>query len=80
MKIYYFSPSWSTFATGSFTIFQTPNGTSPVADSPSDTLNFTSSNNTIVITGNSTTDSIDFQVSPTIQQYDIVNYTFFGGF
>lgn len=43
----------------SFTTIQTPAGTSPVADSSSDTLTLTSSNNSITITGNSTTDTID---------------------
>lgn len=80
MKIYYVS---SASGGPSFTTFQTPNGTSPVADSSSDTLNFTSSDNSITITGNSATDTIDFIVASaptTADEYDIVTYTFFGGF
>lgn len=77
MKVYYVSATSGGF---SFSTMQTPNGTSPVADSTTDTLTFTSSDNSVVITGNSTTDTIDFKTAATVQQYDIVNYTFFGGF
>lgn len=47
-----------------FTTFQTPYGTSPVADSSSDTLTFESADSTIYISGNSTTDTINLQLSP----------------
>lgn len=50
-------------ALNSFTIIQPPNGTSPVADSPADTLTLTSSDNSITITGDSSTDTIDFIVN-----------------
>jgi hypothetical protein len=43
----------------SFTTFQTPAGTSPVADSSSDVLTFTSSDGSVTITGNASTDTID---------------------
>lgn len=44
----------------SFVTFQVPNGTDPVATSPTDVLTFTSSDNSVTITGDSTTDTIDF--------------------
>jgi len=44
----------------SFTIAQPDNGTSPTADSATDTLTYTSSDASITITGNSTTDTLDF--------------------
>lgn len=47
-------------ALNSFTIIQPSFGTSPVADSPTDTLNLTSSDGSILILGNSATDTIDF--------------------
>jgi hypothetical protein len=50
-------------ALNSFSIIQPPNGTSPVADSPADTLTLTSTDNSLTITGNSTTDSINFVVN-----------------
>jgi len=43
-----------------FTIIQPDAGTSPTADSAADTLSLTSSDSSITITGNSTTDTIDF--------------------
>lgn len=46
----------------SFATIQPPAGTSPAADSPSDVLNLTSSDSSIVITGNSSTDTLDFKV------------------
>ena len=48
----------------SFQTIQTPAGSSPVAGSPSDTLTFTSSDGSVLITGNAITDTINFQVSP----------------
>lgn len=51
-------------SSNSFETFSTPNGTSPVADSATDTLTITESNG-IVITGNSTNDSIQFSTNAT---------------
>jgi len=48
----------------SFATIQTDEGTSPAATGPTDILTFTSSDGTVVITGNSGTDEIDFQVNP----------------
>lgn len=48
-----------------FDTIQTPSGTSPVADSTNDTLNLTSSDSSVGITGNATTDTIDFTVLKT---------------
>lgn len=44
----------------SFVTFQVPNGTDPVATSPTDVMTFTSSDNSVTITGDATTDTIDF--------------------
>lgn len=49
--------------TNSFTTIQPPNGTSPTASSPTDTLTLTSTDGTVTITGNSATDTIDFSVA-----------------
>lgn len=51
-----------------FTTIQPDAGTSPVADGGNDVLTLTSSDNSITITGNATTDTIDFVVasSPTL--------------
>lgn len=52
--------SWLTGgASATFKTIQTPAGTSPVATGPNDILTLTSSDNSITITGNSTTDTID---------------------
>jgi hypothetical protein len=48
----------------SFSTIQTPVGSSPVAGSPSDVLTLTSSDNSVLITGNALTDTINFQVNP----------------
>ena len=58
----------------SFTTIQTPNGTSPVAESSADTLSLTSSDNSVVITGNSTTDTVNFSV----QDWAIISALIFG--
>lgn len=47
----------------SFKTIQTPAGTSPVADSATDTLTFTSDDGSVIISGDSTTDTIDFSVA-----------------
>ena len=52
-----------TLSESAFQTIQTPAGTSPVSSGPTDTLTFTSSDNSISITGNSTTDTIDFKMS-----------------
>lgn len=51
-------------STNSFSIIQAPYGTTPTATSGTDTLTFTSSGGTLDITGNSTTDTINFEISP----------------
>ena len=48
--------------TDGFSTIQTPSGTYPVAGSPSDVLTLTSSNGTVVITGNAITDTVDFTI------------------
>ena len=59
---------WSWLAGGSgsggnaFGIIQTPAGTSPTATSSTDTLNLTSSDSSVTITGNSGTKTVNFQV------------------
>ena len=69
--------SGSAGATTAFTIMQTDAGTSPVADSVTDTLTFTSSDASATITGNSTTDTIDIVVPaiPTVYSNPNVAYT-----
>lgn len=47
-------------AGAAFGVIQVPNGTNPVADIPHDTLTYTSTDSTITVTGNSTTDTVDF--------------------
>lgn len=58
--------SWSEVpaAGNSFETISTPSGTSPVADSATDTLTLTATNG-VSITGNSTTDSIEFSTNAT---------------
>ena len=46
----------------SFRTINVPTGTDPVADAYNDTLNFVSSDSSVVISGNSTTDTIDIKV------------------
>lgn len=57
-------------SSNSFETIQTPSGTSPVADSSTDTLTLESSDGTIGISGNSTTDTIDLTLG-TINQLTI---------
>lgn len=55
----------------SFSIIQPDLGTSPVANSPNDTLILTSSDNSVTITGDSTTDTIDITTGGGVStQYD----------
>lgn len=57
--------SWATVTqANSFSTIDTPNGTDPVADSASDTLSLTQSNG-IIITGDSSNDSIQFSTNAT---------------
>ena len=46
-----------------FTTINVPTGTDPEANAYNDTLNFTSADGTLTISGNSTTDTIDFSVN-----------------
>ena len=75
--------SWLTGSSlfAAFKTIQTPSGTSPVATGE-DILTFTSSDNSITITGNSATDTIDFVVAsaPSSGGLDLVSYTQYGGF
>jgi len=52
----------SSGAANSFSTIQPDAGTSPAADSPTDTLTLTSGDGSVTITGNATADSIDFAV------------------
>lgn len=55
--------SWLISSGGNaFGIIQTPFGTFPVADGHTDSLTFTSLDSSVVITGDATTDSVDFSV------------------
>jgi hypothetical protein len=47
----------------SFKTISCPAGTNPVADSSTDTLSLTSTGSTLTITGNSTTDTVNFEVN-----------------
>lgn len=69
-------------ASATFKTIQTPSGTSPVATGPTDILTLTSSDNSITITGDSTTDTIDLVVAsaPSGSGLDLVSYTQYGGF
>jgi hypothetical protein len=59
-------PPTSLVPSNSFATIQTDFGTFPSADSPADTLTLTSSDTTVVITGNALTDEIDFSVNEAI--------------
>lgn len=65
---YYNGSSWVDLSSGgsgnSFTTIDVPNGTDPVADTSSDTLTITESNG-VILTGNSTTDTIDISTNAT---------------
>lgn len=60
MKLFAIIPGSGSAPSNSFATIQAPNGTNPVASSPTDTLTFTSSDSSITITGNSGTKTIDF--------------------
>lgn len=53
-------------STNSFETINCPAGTDPVADSATDTLNLTSTSGLITIAGNSTTDTVDFDLNAAI--------------
>lgn len=57
----------------SFETITTPAGTSPVADSSTDVLTLTNADTNITITGNSTTDTINFSLDPTLTGITEVN-------
>lgn len=61
-----------------FTTFQPDAGTSPTADQVNDTLTLTSSDGNIVITGNSTTDTIDFTADTNVALLDRADQSFSG--
>lgn len=65
MRILGFPGQEPVTTTNSFSTIQPDFGTSPVATSPTDTLTFTSSDGSVTITGNSATDTINFQVAST---------------
>lgn len=52
-------------AGASFKTVQADSGTSPVATSPTDTLNLTSIDGSVITAGDASTDTIDFKVDPT---------------
>lgn len=56
-------PAPGTYASTSFSVIQTPSGTSPTAEVPDDTLILTSSDGSLTITGNATTDTVDFSAN-----------------
>lgn len=63
-RIFSSSPGFPSGFTGfGFTTIQTDTGTSPVADGFNDTLTLTSVDGSVSITGNSTTDTVDFSIS-----------------
>lgn len=74
------SIAWETVAGGggnSFETITTDQGTSPVADSSTDTLDLTSSDGSLdLISGNSTTDTIDFSVRYSNPTNDTTNECF----
>lgn len=61
-----------------FTTINVPNGTDPVANAYNDTLNFISSDGSVVISGNSTTDTIDLTVGTSVDTY-VTGGTFTSG-
>lgn len=66
--------SWFTNGSGSgpansFSTVQPEFGTSPAASSPNDTLTLTSSDDSVLITGDSTTDTVDYTRAGQIRSY-----------
>lgn len=62
----------------SFKTINTPLGTDPVATTPNDTLNLTSSDGTVVITGDSATDTVNFSVGSFVNS-QLSNYLLLSG-
>lgn len=56
-------PASGTYATTSFSVIQTPLGTSPTAEVPDDTLILASSDGSLDITGDATTDTVNFGIN-----------------
>lgn len=73
------STNWSALAVSgaaySFSTIQTDAGTFPVADLASDTLTLSSSDGSVTITGNSSTDTVDFKAV----SGNPIEYAFNGG-
>lgn len=68
--------AWAAIATGgaaenAFATMNCPAGTDPVADSATDTLNLTTSDSTVVVTGTVGTDTIDFTVGANLANANI---------
>jgi hypothetical protein len=61
-------------ATNSFATIQTDTGTNPVADSATDTLTLTNTDNVIGISGNSTTDTVTFSWGNSNLSWDDTDY------
>jgi len=68
--------AWANIATGgaaenAYATFNCPTGTDPIASSSTDTLNFTTADDTLVVTGTVGTDTIDFKVGTNIANANI---------
>lgn len=70
--------SGSGSTTNSFSTIAVPAGTSPTAASATDTLTLTSSDQSVVITGNSSTDTVDFKVN-SISNFSLIMEDFIIG-
>lgn len=57
------NPSIGSSSAYAFGIIQTPSGTAPTADQAHDTVTFTSTDGSVIITGNSATDSVNFSIN-----------------
>lgn len=70
--------NWENESAGgnSFQTINAPSGTDPVADSSTDTLNLTSTSGDLTITGDSSTDTVDFDVNWTNPLNDSTNECF----
>jgi hypothetical protein len=53
----------TTDLSNAFATIQPPSGTSPTADSGDDTLNITTSDNSLTVTGTAATDTLDFKIT-----------------
>jgi hypothetical protein len=68
----------SLMPTSSFATMQPITGTTPTASTPTDTLTFTSSDNTIAIVGNSSTKTLDFKTNVSNTYVDVAGDTMTG--